>query len=146
MPLRLLSSTKSPCGQAGYSYEIKSPGSVFIKEAGVHLKLTEVNIEACAHYCGTGQQIAFFDINKVKFPLLVRNFQPGDRFSPLGMTGTQKLKKFFNRSKISREQRAVCPLLVSGGRIIWVAGYRLDNSVKVDADTRSVLKAELLLA
>ena len=145
-PLRLPGSGKAPYDQAAYSYEIKSPGSVFIQEAGVHLRLTEVDTEAFAHCRGTGQGIAFFDINKVKFPLLVRNFQPGDRFSPLGMTGTQKLKKFFNSSKIPRAQRAICPLLVSDGRIIWVAGHRLDNSVKVDADTRGVLKAELLLA
>ena len=145
-PLRLPGSGKAPYDQAAYSYEIKSTGSVFIQEAGVHLRLTEADTEAFAHCHGTGQGIAFFDINKVKFPLLVRNFQPGDRFSPLGMTGTQKLKRFFNSSKIPREQRAICPLLVSDGRIIWVAGHRLDNSVKVDADTRRVLKAELLLA
>jgi tRNA(Ile)-lysidine synthase len=145
-PLRLQGRGKAPSHQAGYSYEIKSPGSVYVKEAGVHLKLTKVDIQAYTHFRGTGQGIAFFDINKVKFPLLVRNFQPGDRFSPLGMTGSQKLKKFFNSNKIPRDQRAICPLLVSGGRIIWVAGHRLDNSVKVDADTRGVLKAELLLA
>jgi tRNA(Ile)-lysidine synthase len=82
----------------------------------------------------------------LKFPLLVRNFCPGDRFSPLGMTGTQKLKDFFINNKISRDQRVICPLLISRDKIIWVAGYRMDNSVKVDAETRHVLKAELLLA
>jgi tRNA(Ile)-lysidine synthase len=77
---------------------------------------------------------------------MVRNFRPGDRFSPLGMTGTQKLKKFFINNKISRELRSKCPLVVSNRRIIWVAGQRIDNSVKVDTETRTVLMAELLLA
>ena len=49
-------------------------------------------------------------------------------------------------NKIPKDQRAKCPLLVSNGKIIWVVGHRLDNSVKVDHETRKVLKAELLLA
>ena len=145
-PLRLRGGDDSPGRRAGYAYEISTPGSVFVKEAGVHLKLTEINIETIADINEAGQQIAFFDINKLKFPLLVRSFQPGDRFSPLGMVGTQKLKKFFINNKVPRDRRAICPLLVSGGKIIWVAGHRLDNSVKVDAETRNMLKAELLLA
>ena len=145
-PLRLPGSGIAPGSRTGYAYEIQTPGAVFVKEAGVHLKLTEINIEEFTDISSAGQQIAFFDIHKLKFPLLVRSFQPGDRFSPLGMVGTQKVKNFFINNKVPRDQRAICPLLVSGGKIIWVAGHRLDNSVKVDAETRNVLKAELLLA
>jgi tRNA(Ile)-lysidine synthase len=129
-----------------YEYTLNIPGAVYIKEAGVHLKFTEMNIEAVTDISGAGQQIAFFDIDKLKFPLVVRNFQPGDRFTPLGMTGTQKLKKFFINNKVPRAKRALCPILISCGKIIWIAGHRLDNSVRVDPETRKVLKAELLLA
>ena len=129
-----------------YEYQIASPGTAFIEEAQIRLKLTEIGIEDIMDLRSTGQQIAFFDITKLKFPLVVRNFRPGDRFSPLGMRGTQKLKNFFINNKIPKDQRANCPLLVSDRKIIWVAGHRLDNSVKVDAETREVLKAELLLA
>jgi tRNA(Ile)-lysidine synthase len=129
-----------------YEYTLDIPGAVYIKEADVQIKLTEMNIEAVTDLSGAGQQIAFFDINKLEFPLVVRNFRPGDRFTPLGMTGTQKLKKFFSNNKIPRAERARCPLLISCGKIIWVAGHRVDNSVRVDTETRKVLKAELLLA
>jgi tRNA(Ile)-lysidine synthase len=135
-----------PVDQTSYEYTLSIPGAVHIKEAGVRIKLTEIDIEAVTDIRGAGQQIAFFDINKLKFPLVVRNFQPGDRFTPLGMTGTMKLKKFFINNKIHRAQRALCPILISCGKIIWVAGHRLDNSVRVDSETRRVLKAELLLA
>jgi len=129
-----------------YKYMLDAPGEVRIQETGDTIKLAEIGIDKIPDFCQTGQQLAFFDINKVRFPLIVRNFRPGDRFSPLGMTGTQKLKKFFINNKISREQRAKCPLVVSNHRIIWVAGYRIDNSVKVGTETRAVLMAELLLA
>ena len=132
--------------QISYEYTLNTPGAVYIKEAGVQIKLAEMDIEAVTDIGSAGQQIAFFDINKIKFPLVVRNFQPGDRFTPLGMSGTQKLKKFFINNKIPREQRALCPILISCGKIIWIAGHRLDNSVRVDSQTRKVLRAELLLA
>jgi len=81
----------------------------------------------------------------VRFPLILRNFHPGDRFSPLGMTGTQKVKDFFINNKISREDRGKCPMLLSDDRIIWVVGLRIDYSVKVTSATRTVLKAEMVL-
>jgi tRNA(Ile)-lysidine synthase len=136
----------NPAVCADYEYRITKPGVVLIKEAGINLKLAEIGIEEISDLGCAGQRVAFFDINKLKFPLVVRNFRPGDRFSPLGVAGTQKVKKFFINNKIPKEERAKCPLFVSEGKIVWVAGHRLDNSVKVDAGTRKVLKAELLLA
>jgi tRNA(Ile)-lysidine synthase len=145
-PLRSRGPTLSRAMAEDYAYQMTTPGTAIIKEAHIRLKLTEIGIDEIKNLYSAGQQIAFFDITKLKFPLVVRNFRPGDRFSPLGMQGTQKLKNFFINNKIPRGQRANCPLLVSDGRIIWVAGHRLDNSVKIDAETRLVLKAELLLA
>jgi len=129
-----------------YEYTFTPPGCFHIREASVRLKLSEMAIKELPDFSHTGQQIAFFDINKLRFPLIVRNFRPGDRFSPLGMSGSQKVKAFFINNKIPREKRVRCPLLVSNGNIVWVVGYRLDNSVKVSAETRKVLKAEVLLA
>ena len=35
------------------------------------------------------------------------------------------------------------PLLVSGERILWVVGYRIDEGFKVTERTKRVLRAEL---
>ena len=85
-------------------------------------------------------------MDKIRFPLVIRNVRPGDRFSPLGLSGSQKLKKFFIDHKISRSARGKCPIVLSQHRIIWIAGYRLDNYAKLGPQTRRILKAELLLA
>ncbi|MBW2011813.1 MAG: tRNA lysidine(34) synthetase TilS, partial [Deltaproteobacteria bacterium] len=79
-------------------------------------------------------------------PLTIRSFQPGDRFTPLGMSGTQKVKKFFINNKIPPSERSKCLILTSGQQIIWIVGHRIDESVKVTSSTNRVLKAELLLA
>jgi tRNA(Ile)-lysidine synthase len=85
-------------------------------------------------------------MDAVTFPLTVRNLRPGDRFSPLGMTGRQKVRRFFSNQGIPRALRRRYPLLLSGGKIIWVAGLRMDHSARLTPETRRVLRGELLLA
>jgi tRNA(Ile)-lysidine synthase len=129
-----------------YQYTISAGGTLFIKEADVSITLCEIDVDDLPDFKKTGAHIAFFDLDRLLFPLLVRNLRPGDRFSPLGVNGTQKVKKYFINHKIPGAQRRKCPLLLSGGNIIWIAGHRIDNAVKVSPQTRRVLKAELLLA
>jgi tRNA(Ile)-lysidine synthase len=129
-----------------YQYTIAAAGTILIKEADVSITLCEIDADDVPDFKGTGAHIAFFDLDRLLFPLLVRNLRPGDRFSPLGINGTQKVKKYFINHKIPGAQRRKCPLLLSGGNIIWIAGHRIDNAVKLNRQTRRVLKAELLLA
>ena len=103
-------------------------------------------IDAVADFAGQPPEVAYLDADCLRFPLTVRNIRPGDRFSPLGTDGSQKLKKFFCDHKIHRRRRAACPLLLSADHIIWVAGLRIDNAVKLTDRTTRVLKAELILA
>ena len=69
---------------------------------------------------------ACFDLQSLADrPVMVRAWLPGDRFQPSGMTGNKKLQDFFTDVKAPREARRRVPLLVAGGRIAWVAGYRI---------------------
>jgi tRNA(Ile)-lysidine synthase len=131
-----------------YEYRLAKPGKISIKEAALKIRFSEIPPEQTSdwHPSGHGTDTAYFDMDKVQFPLVIRNFRPGDRFSPLGMTGRQKLKKFFIDHKISRTERTKCPILLSRNEIIWVVGHRLDNAVKIGPQTRRILKAELSLA
>jgi tRNA(Ile)-lysidine synthase len=129
-----------------YRYTIAGEGTTLIKEANIAIKLVEIGTAALPDFKKSGKSRAFFDRDCLRFPLVVRNFRPGDRFSPLGVDGTQKLKKYFSNNKIPAGQRKNCPLLLSEKKIIWVAGHRIDNSVKLGPETRRVLMAELLLA
>ena len=129
-----------------YQYTIPAPGASFIKEAGATIALVEIGTDELPDFKYVGSNIAFFDLDRLHFPLIVRNIRPGDRFSPLGVTGTQKVKKYFINNKIPERQRQICPLLLSGDEIVWIAGHRIDNRVKIVPATRRILKAELLLA
>lgn len=139
--------TEGPIAGGGdYGYRMHACGVLTVPESGLAILLTEVERKAVSDPGGAGPRTAFLDGDAVRFPLTVRNFRPGDRFWPLGAGGTQKLKKFFIDNKVPRGRRRRCPLLVSQGRIVWVAGWRIDHRVRLTPQTRRVLKAELVLA
>ncbi|MEJ2658440.1 MAG: tRNA lysidine(34) synthetase TilS [Desulfobacterales bacterium] len=129
-----------------FEYQIEKLEPVFIREIKAHVRFTEMDIENMPDYRCTGQHTNFFDKDALNLPMVLRNFRPGDAFRPLGAGGTQKLKKFFIDKKVPRRDRLKCPILLSGGKIIWVVGYRIDESVKLTPATKNVLKVELLLA
>jgi tRNA(Ile)-lysidine synthase len=131
-----------------YEYRISKTGEIDIKEADLKIRFSEVTQKHTSdwHPPGQGARNVYFDMDKIRFPLVIRNFRPGDRFSPLGMTGRQKLSKFFIDHKVSRAERKKCPILLSRNEIIWVVGHRLDNAVKIGPQTCRILKAEVWLA
>ncbi|MBI3780482.1 MAG: tRNA lysidine(34) synthetase TilS [candidate division NC10 bacterium] len=83
---------------------------------------------------------ALLDADRAGRELLVRSWEPGDRFIPLGMTGHKKLQDFFVDTKVPRHQRCRVPLVVSGGEIAWVVGFRVDERFKVTDSTRRILR------
>lgn len=147
--LRKISAKTSRMQPEALRYRIREPGdapeTVHIEKAGL-LRLTAMSAENLPELHKTGQRVAFFDMNKLQFPLLLRNFKPGDRFTPLGIKGSQKVKKFFIDHKIPRDQRQRCLILLSGDRIAWVVGHRIGEPFKIEPATRRVLKVELQLA
>jgi tRNA(Ile)-lysidine synthase len=79
---------------------------------------------------------AYFDFDKLKFPLTLRKWQPGDRFIPFGMKGYQKLSDYFNNNKFSKLDKENTWILCSGTDIIWIVGHRTDNRFKINDDSK----------
>lgn len=130
-----------------FEYRLAKPGSLWIKEANVRISIQEAACDSLPHGLGGGNQACYVDVGKAHFPLTVRNVRAGDRFSPLGMTGTQKVSRFFMNRKIPRRERARYPILTnSKGSIIWVGGGRIDEGFRVLPSSRDILKIELFLA
>ncbi|WP_134089478.1 tRNA lysidine(34) synthetase TilS [Olivibacter sp. XZL3] len=88
---------------------------------------------------------AAVDADKLIFPLLVRSWQEGDWFKPLGMSGKKKLSDYFISLKIPRFNKSEIPLLVNGnGDIIWVIPYRMDDRYKITDKTKKVAILECI--
>ena len=78
---------------------------------------------------------------KINWTLEVRGRRPGDRIRPLGMQGgSQKLSDLMINVKIPRRAREGWPLVLSGGEIVWVPGYRLAHPFRLRAGTRQVVR------
>ncbi|MFO7557589.1 MAG: tRNA lysidine(34) synthetase TilS [Desulfobacterales bacterium] len=135
-----------------FSYHVSKPGSssetVLIHEIGKQIRFSDIKMNGPVDFNKNTieSNVAWIDMDKIAFPLTIRNILPGDRFSPLGIKGTQKVKKFFINRKIKKTARTACPILLSNDKIIWVGGFQIDNSVKVTSSTKKILKVELLLA
>ena len=76
--------------------------------------------------------IATFDYDKLRFPLLLRKWQPGDRFIPFGMKGRKKVSDYFSDRKYSLLQKNKTWLLCSGNDIIWIVGERTDSRFRIE--------------
>lgn len=120
----------------------------FIPERRAYLTFSKTTMEKVPDFRYASQTpfVAYLNGDILTFPLCVRSIRPGDRFSPLGMTGTQKLKKFFINQKVHPEERKKGFVVESGGRIVWVAGHRPDHTARLMPDTQNVLKIEVSLA
>ena len=127
-----------------FEVELGVPGHARIEEIGKEVFVEEGSGRVRPEDLNRSPHIAFFDCQRLRFPLRVRNFRPGDRFQPLGVKGEQKLKEFFIDHKIPRFERPGIPLLVSGETIIWVVGHRISEQVKVSEGTERVLRAEVV--
>lgn len=87
--------------------------------------------------------IACVDLDEIEFPLLMRKWQQGDYFQPLGMTGFKKVSDFFIDRKMPLHEKENTWLLCSGKKIVWIMGRRLDNRFKVTPSTKQVLKIQI---
>jgi tRNA(Ile)-lysidine synthase len=90
------------------------------------------------------KHMAYFDYDKLKFPLILRTWQAGDWFVPFGMKGRKKLSDYFSDRKYSLADKEKAWLLCSGESIIWIVGERTDERFKIEKTTKYALSIKFL--
>jgi len=116
------------------------PGAVSLPDLGLHL--TARLARPGDRMPPPGPDRALLDADRVEGPLVVRPRRPGDRFVPQGGPGTRRLKSFLIDRKVPVDERGRIPLVLSGERIAWVVGHRIDDRFKITPATRRVLVLE----
>jgi tRNA(Ile)-lysidine synthase len=91
----------------------------------------------------THPDIVDLDMDKVAFPLILRHWQDGEYFQPLGMTGLKKLSDFFIDEKYSIPEKENVWILAGGNQPVWIVGKRLDDRFKITAETKRILRLKL---
>ena len=83
----------------------------------------------------------YIDLNKVENKKLVLRFwKSGDKFKPLGMSGKQKISDYLINNKVNYFEKDYQTVLTADDKIIWVCGYRIDDSVKINSDTKNIIR------
>jgi tRNA(Ile)-lysidine synthase len=127
--------------QMEYEYTMNISGSLYIKERKFTIRsepTTKENVDFSGH------NKVYLDLDKIQQPLIIRNRRDGDWFQPLGMLGRQKIKTFFIDHKIPRCERDKMVLLVDQLSVIWIENMHLNDRVKVSAETKNILKLEII--
>lgn len=84
------------------------------------------------------RNIVCFDYDKIDFPLIIRPFNTGDRFVPLGMKSEKKLKEYFIDKKVPVNIRRIIPLVLFGNKIAWVSFNAISDNIKITEFTANV--------
>ncbi|WZL72805.1 tRNA lysidine(34) synthetase TilS [Clostridiaceae bacterium 35-E11] len=129
---------KIPVQQHDFQYNIPIGEKLQIAALNTYLASNILDLKDVREIITTDDQ-KYFDLDKIKRGMILRNRRAGDRFTPLGMKGSKKLKDYFIDEKVPREKRDEIPLLCDGDEIMWVIGYRMSDQYKIDKHTKKIL-------
>ena len=117
--------------------QVPVPGRARLPGAGMTLQ---------ASFVGAGEveldqgPLVEFVRSDLALPLEVRAPRPGERFHPLGSPGSRKVSDFLIDIKVPRRRRRECRLVLSGGEVVWLAGYRLDERFRLHPTDSKALR------
>lgn len=124
----------------GFEYSIIIPGTIIIDELNLKISAELIKNEGSLK---DSAFIKYFDYDKIKGELIVRNRKEGDFIYPKGLNGKKKIKDLFIDSKIPKDKRDEIPLVALGKEILWVYNIRDTKNYKIDENTKNVLKLKI---
>jgi tRNA(Ile)-lysidine synthase len=117
--------------------------SILIAEQDIQLALPEGNYDILKLDTPIAldqkKQNAMLDLERLSFPLIIRTWELGDRFTPLGMKSNKKISDFLIDLKVPLLKKREVKVLVSGQDVAWVIGYRIAEWAKMSSASRKVL-------
>lgn len=118
---------------------VSVPGKYMLEEMAASLTLESGPMEAIPEKKYT----KWLNYDRIKGNLVLRKRMPGDYLVVNQAGGRRKLKDYFIDQKIPQENRDEIWLLAIGQEILWVVGYRINESYKVSSDTKEILRIQI---
>lgn len=109
----------------------------FIRSAGVVTIVPGFDLPSA-------KNIACLDQDKIVFPLIIRNWNKGDYFHPLGMNHKKKLSDYFIDRKYSQPEKEEALVLESDRKIAWIIGERIDDRFRITNQSGNALMIEII--
>ena len=129
------------------------PRTLVIPETGRYVYDDQLSLRLTERTLAPSSTVSFsknptivdLDASSIRFPLTLRRVAEGDRFTPLGMRGSQLVSDFLTNIKRNRfEKRNQLVLLDATGTILWVLGLHISDHFKLTPQSTSCLRIEAL--
>ncbi len=109
-----------------FAYSVSRPGrlessSIVVTE--IHRRFNLKMVDWPPAQSDTVMGWGALDFDRVQWPLVLRNWHPGDSYRPHGSRRVRKLKRLLLESRVPRSARGSWPVLTSEGKVIWASGY-----------------------
>jgi tRNA(Ile)-lysidine synthase len=124
-------------GAQSFSYTVElseNPTEVALAGSGCCLRFTVID------WPGQGRETsrtgAVLDRGRVRVPLVVRNWRPGDSMQPVGHQKRHKLSRLLNELGVTRWEKACWPVVACGEKVAWAKGLRVSVEFAADSSTR----------
>lgn len=88
------------------------------------------------------KNVEYFDMEFMPQFLMIRNWEEGDSFEPIGLEGTQKVSDYLTNEKVSTLDRKDVLVLTDKVDIVWLLGHRISDKYKLSDASRLILRAE----
>lgn len=116
------------------------PGQYQIPELGLEIELKIIEADSNWRALLKNTDKFYFDQQLIGDQIKIRNRRAGDRFQPLGMQGSKKLKDFLIDEKIPREEREQIPIFTTlTGKIFAIGDLRIDERFKITEQTERII-------
>ena len=79
------------------------------------------------------------DREALRFPLVLRNWHPGDKLRPCGHRSAHKLKRLLSKMRVSRWEREGWPVVTSCDALVWARGLPVAAEFAAGEKTRMAM-------
>jgi tRNA(Ile)-lysidine synthase len=77
------------------------------------------------------------DFDRLRWPLILRNWRPGDSYRPHRRRRVRKLKRMLLESRVPRCDRTSWPVLTSAGALVWALGLPVADEFAPGSGTKA---------
>jgi tRNA(Ile)-lysidine synthase len=84
-------------------------------------------------------QMGCLDWSRLSGRLKLRNWQPGDQYTPNGVPAAKKIKSLFQQARIPVWERTQWPVLTDAGVIVWTRRFGAASAVAAGSGCRKIL-------
>jgi tRNA(Ile)-lysidine synthase len=136
---RILKPGEEEISRFAFEYAIALPPgsqstSIAIPEIRRRLNLKVVDWPATSEETISG--VGVLDFDRLRRPLVFRNWRPGDSYRPHRRRSVRKLKRVLLERRVSVRDRSSWPVLTSAGMLAWVLGCPVADQFAPRSETR----------